>query len=403
VISENILLQVFVIFTAAKLAGELFHRLNQPPVIGEILVGVALGGTALGLIPEGSEVLDALQEIGAVILLFMVGLDTRPSEIRIIGGRSLAVGAMGIVLPFFGGLAFIFLIDGSFDEAVFVGAAMVATSVGITARVLSDLGVVHEIESRIILGAAVVDDILGLLVLALVGGLVAGDLSPLSIAALAGGAVGFVVIAGLFGTRVVGAAAPKVERSQIRRGPLALALSVCLGLSAVAGALGLAAIVGAFLAGMAFSELRPKWDLEEQLEPIYELVVPFFFVVTGAAVDLTVLVRPGTLGAVGGITALAVAGKLIGCGGAAWGMGTRSMSIIGVGMVPRGEVGIIVATVGLSRGVLEPDLYAVVVTMSVLTTLIAPPALKALYAGRPRDKPPHVGGRRNEGIEGIGG
>jgi Kef-type K+ transport system membrane component KefB len=245
--------------------------------------------------------------------------------------------------------------------------------------------------------------VLGLLVLALVTGLAGGDLSAAGIVVLAVEAIGFVVVMALLGTRVVAAATSTVEAARLHRGELSFALAVCLGLAALAGAVGLAAIIGAFLAGMAFAEVRPRWDLEKQVEPVYQLLVPFFFVITGARVDLGALTDPETLGLVVAVTALAVAGKLIGCGGAAWGMGRRSVAIIGVGMVPRGEVGIIVASVGLSEGVIKADLYGVVVAMSILTTLIAPPFLKVLFSDRPGAEPRVRGEPRTSGIEGIGG
>lgn len=398
---ERILFELFVIFAAAKLAGEIFERIKQPPVIGELLAGILLGAGALGVVGD-TDVHEAFQELGAIVLLFMVGLDTRLDEIRLVGRRALVVGALGIVVPFAAGAAFIYAIEGSFDESVFVGAAMVATSVGITARVLSDLGVIHAVESRIILGAAVVDDVLGLLVLSAVGGATDGEASLVGAAVLAVIAVVFVVLVGRFGPRVVQAVAPRIEGAAVPRGPLVAALGLCLGLSWLAGVIGLAAIIGAFLAGMAFSEVRPRWELEAQVEPVYQLLVPFFFVITGARVDPGVLFEPSSLWLVAAVTAIAIAGKLVGCGAAAWGLGRRSVAIIATGMVPRGEVGIIVASVGLARGLIDAQLYGVVVAMSILTTLATPPVLKILFAARAREEREARPGRTDE-IEGIGG
>jgi Kef-type K+ transport system membrane component KefB len=388
-------------FAAAKLAGEVFERIGQPPVIGELLVGMALGPHALGLIGH-TQVHEVLQELGAIVLLFMVGLDTGLEAIRRVGSRALAVGTGGIFLPFLAGLGFIYIIDGSLDEAMFVGAAMVATSVGITARVLSDLGVIEAVESRVILAAAVVDDVLGLLLLAAVSGLTQGELSIIGLLALALAAGAFVIVVAVFGHRLVRVAIPHVDGARIPRGPLVFALSACLGLSALAGAIGLAAIIGAFLAGMAFSDLPRGWKLEEQVDPVYQLLVPFFFVVTGSLVDLGALAEPSSLGMIAGITGLAIAGKVIGCGGAAWGMGGRSAAIVAVGMVPRGEVGVIVATVGLSREIITNELYGVIVAMSIITTLIAPPFLKALFSGRAAQER-RERAARTEDVEGIGG
>jgi Kef-type K+ transport system membrane component KefB len=399
--SENILLELFIIFAAAKVAGELFRRFGQPPVIGELLVGVLLGAEAMGVIHD-SEVHAVLQELGAIVLLFMIGLDTKPGDIRSVGARSFAVGASGIVLPFACGWLFILLVDRSGDEALFVGAAMVATSVGITARVLADLGVVREIESRIVLGAAVIDDVLGLLVLAIVGGLARGDLSAVHVVSLAIGSIAFVAIVGFYGHRAVEIAAPRIEDAEIHRGPLILAIAICLGLSGLADTIGLAAIIGAFLAGMAFSERAAEWQLEEQVEPVYQLLVPFFFVITGSQVEPATFADPATLGLFGAITGLAVVGKLLGCGLAAWGMERRSMAIIGTGMVPRGEVGIIVASVGLAADMISQRVYGVIVAMSIVTTLIVPPVLKVLFA--PRIHARRVAGARRTGeVEGIGG
>jgi Kef-type K+ transport system membrane component KefB len=398
--AERVLFEVFLMFAAAKLAGEVFERIRQPPVIGELLVGMALGPHALGLLGH-TQVHEVLQELGAIVLLFMVGLDTGLASIRRVGGRALAVGTGGIFLPFVAGLVYIYAVDGSLDEAMFVGAAMVATSVGITARVLSDLGVVEAVESRVILAAAVVDDVLGLLVLAAVSGLTRGEVSVPGLLALAVAATAFIAAVVVFGPRVVRAAVPHLDGMRIPRGPLVFALGVCLGLSALAGAIGLAAIIGSFLAGLALSELPGSWKLEEQVDPVYQLLVPFFFVVTGSLVDVGAFVEPSTLGTIVVITSLAIAGKVIGCGGAAWGMGRRSATIIAVGMVPRGEVGIIVATAGLSREIITAELYGVVVAMSIITTLISPPFLKALFrpSARPRRGPP----ARTEDVEGIGG
>jgi Kef-type K+ transport system membrane component KefB len=398
--AERVLFEVFLMFAVAKLAGEVFERLRQPPVIGELLVGMALGPHALALIGH-TQVHEVLQELGAIVLLFVVGLDTGLEGIRRVGGRALAVGTGGIFLPFVAGLGFIYAVDGSLDEAMFVGAAMVATSVGITARVLSDLGAIEAVESRVILAAAVVDDVLGLLLLAAVSGLTQGELSIVGLVVLAVGATAFVILVAVFGHRLVRVAIPHVDGARIPRGPLVFALSACLGLSALAGAIGLAAIIGAFLAGMAFSDLPRSWKLEEQVDSVYQLLVPFFFVVTGSLVDLGALVEPSSLGMVAGITALAVAGKVIGCGGAAWGMGRRSAAIVAVGMVPRGEVGVIVATVGLTREIFTTELYGVVVAMSIITTLIAPPFLKALFP--PGVPPRRERAGRTEDIEGIGG
>ncbi len=398
--TERILIDLALIFVLAKAFGYLFERIGQPPVIGELIAGIAFGPHLIGLIGH-SHTHEVFQELGAIILLFAVGLDTPLSELKVVGRRSMAVGGSGVVVPFLLGFGLLMLVGESTPDALFVGTAMVATSVGVTARVLSDLGRVREPESRVILGAAVVDDILGLLVLAVVAGSVAGDITVGSIVVLALLAVGFVVLVGGLGAELVKRAIPLLDRLANLQ-VFTVALSVALGLAALAGTLHLAAIIGAFLAGMAFAETRDRYELEDRLQPVYSFLVPFFFVVTGTMVDLSVFGEPSNLLLGVAVIALAVIGKLIGCGFAAAPMGRRSATIVGVGMVPRGEVGILVATIGLARGVIGPDLYGIVVVMSVATTIIVPPVLTSLFKGRPGAEPPDREHRTAE-IEGIGG
>ena len=396
--TEAVLLDLAIIFAAAKVAAAVFERLKQPPVIGELLIGVALGPHALGLIGH-SETHEVFQELGAIILLFAVGLDTPLSELRVVGGRALAVGAAGIVIPFAAGASLLAVRGGETGDALFLGTAMVATSVGVTARVLADLGRIRHPASRVILGAAVVDDVLGLIVLAVVAGVATGGVSLGSIITLAVLAVAFVILVGGGGAAAVAKSSPVLDRLGGRH-VFTIAIGICLGLSAVAGALQLAAIIGAFLAGMAFAETRDRYRLEERLAPVYGLLVPFFFVVTGTLLDLSVLAEPETAVLAGLVIVIAIAGKLLGCGGAALGMGRRDALIVGVGMVPRGEVGILVASIGLQRGVIGTDLYGVVVVMSIVTTLFVPPVLTKLFGpGRPRDQAE----RYSAEIEGIDG
>lgn len=395
-----ILLDLFIIFAAAKAAGELFIRLRQPPIVGEVLVGVIIGPHALGLIgsPDsalielfgGDEeaarealtvVLDVIAELGVIILLFFVGLETRLGELLEVGGRSVLVGVLGIMFPFALGFGLIWLTDRSNVESAFVATAMVATSVGITARVLGDLGAVRTREARIILGAAVVDDILALLLLSVVSGFGGDDLDPLELGLTAVLAVTFVLFAGMVGTRVIKRYSIQLERLRVRNAPFLVSIILMLGLSALAGYIGLAAIIGAFLAGMMLAEAQERFNLEEQALPIYEFLVPFFFVVIGTKVDPAAFKDVGVLAIALGVTGLAVIGKLLGGGLATLGMPPRSLGIVGVGMVPRGEVGLVVASIGSGIGAISGDMFSVVVFMSIATTLIAPPLLVLLYRG----------------------
>ena len=394
--AERLLLDLALMFVIAKAAGGLFERVRAPAVIGELLAGVLIGPHLFGLVSH-TEAHAVFQELGAIVLLFAVGLDTPLSDLRAVGRLSLGVGLAGIVIPMLLGVGLMSLIGRAGDESLFVGTALVATSVGITARVLADLGRIRAPESRVILGAAVIDDILGLLVLAAVVGLTADEISVGSLLSVAVLAIAFVVLTGGLGPRLVARAIPLLDRL----GELTvftIAIGICLVLSAIAGVLDLAAIIGAFLAGMAFAETRDRYHLEERLSSVYSLLVPFFFVITGTLVDLSVFMRSDTLLLASGVIVLAVIGKLGACGLAAASLGRKGALVVGVGMVPRGEVGIIVASIGLAQGVLEPDLYGVIVAMSVVTTLIVPPVLATLL---PRTPTAGETKKRSQEIEGL--
>jgi Kef-type K+ transport system membrane component KefB len=397
-VGDSLLLDLTVLFIGAKLGGALFARLGQPEVIGELLAGVLLGPHVLGAIGELEEAHHVFQELGAVILLFLVGLDTPLSDLRAVGGRSLAVGVSGVVVPFALGVGLMLLLGRSGTQSVFIGTALVATSVGITARVLADLGQIRSPQARIILGAAVVDDILGLLVLAVVAATVADSVSTTSIVVLGVLAIVFVALIGGLGPKLVDRLTPYLDRLG-NQGVLIVSLALCLGLASLAEALRLATIIGAFLAGMALAETRDRYQLEEHLAPVYSFLVPFFFAITGAVLDPSVLIDPEIAVLTVAVTAAAIAGKLIGCGLPVRSMGRRSAWIVGVGMTPRGEVGILVASVGLAQGIIGDSLYAVVVTMSIATTIAAPAVLSSLYGTRAK----HVDHPRGRDIEGIGG
>ena len=410
----GILVDLFVLFAAAKAAGELFTRMRQPPVVGEVLVGVVIGPHALGLVgsPDGSlidlfggdrkaaeealhVVFDVIAELGVIILLFFVGLETRLSGLLEVGKRAAFVGVLGVAFHFVLGFALVWATDptNSKDleiEAAFVATAMVATSIGITARVLGDIGAIRTREARIILGAAVVDDILALLLLSVVSGLGGDDFDALELGLTAVAAVIFVLFAALVGTRVIKQYSIHLERLQIRNSPFLVAIIIMLGLSALAGVIGLAAIIGAFLAGMMLAEAKERFNLEQQALPVYEFLVPFFFVIIGTKVDPGAFTDATILQIALGVTALAVLGKLIGGGIASAGLPVRSAAIIGTGMVPRGEVGLVVASVGSGIGAISADMFSVVVFMSVATTVLAPPVLVWLHRGytlEPREAP----------------
>jgi Kef-type K+ transport system membrane component KefB len=383
--TTKILFDLLIILAAAKIMGELFERLKQPVVIGEILAGVLLGPYVFGLINpahvETFHVYQILAEIGVIILLFTIGLHTKLDEMLSVGRTSSMVAVLGVILPCFFGYLYTLTAEHSTVEAMFIGAAMVATSVGITARVFADLKILDSQVAKVILGAAVIDDILGLLVLGVVTGVGRGAISYLKITLLTLEAAGFILFLIVLGKRVVGRMGPtSLGRFKLKNAPFALALIFCLGLSAVASYIHLAAIVGAFMAGMVLAELNLEYKFSVKFDSLYDFLVPFFFVVMGTQVDLSVFTKSNLIGAALILTAFAVVGKLIGCGLGAVGMGLKQASVVGVGMVPRGEVGMIVASIGLGLGVISSDLYAVVIFMVIATTLMTPPVLAKMIS-----------------------
>ena len=399
-ITGFILLQFFIIFVSAKLAGEIFHRIKQPEVIGEILVGILLGSHALGLIgvPNQSFIdvfhgeaiatealhltLESVGELGVIVLLFVVGLETRLSDLIKVGPRATMVAAFGVVVPFGIGFVFMFLVMGEPKiGSFFVATAMVATSVGITARVLQELNVLSSLEAKIVLGAAVIDDVLGLLLLTIVTGTTGtGNISMGDFVLIVAQALGFIAFVILVGRRVFKRYHPNLSRLHLEDAPLVLALGCMVGLAGLASVFGLAAIIGAFLAGMVFAEFPEREALKNRIRPIYHFLVPFFFVLIGTQVDPGVFLDKEVLVLSVGVTLLAIAGKLIGSVIAGWGMKIRSILIVSVGMVPRGEVGLIVAGIALSSGAVDIRLFSAVVIMSVVTTLVVPPVLHSLYS-----------------------
>lgn len=378
--SGRIFLDLFVLFASAKLGGALLRKLGQPNVIGEIIAGMIVGPHLLGLVSE-SEFHIVFAEMGVVFLLFIVGLETRPTDLFKVGRQAGTVALFGIVLPF--GLALLLMnaLGRSTIEGLFVGAALTATSVGITARVLSELGYLGTRVARIILGAAVLDDILGMLILAVVAGLAAGTLSGFHIQVLAAEAVAFVVLSLLLARFAAGRFSSRFTRraSGTSRGPIfAIAIALCFALSALADKIGLAAIIGAFFAGIIFAEIPQAPALRRNMEPIHELLVPMFFVLMGAHVDVPRLLTAEVLPIGLLITFVAIIGKVVGCSFASFRLGWRDALAVGVGMTPRGEVGIVVAIIGLRSGVVSSDLYSQIILMSVLTSLFAPGLLRKL-------------------------
>lgn len=370
------MLSLFLVLLAAKVGDEIFKRLKQPTLIGEILAGVIIGPAALGIV-EPNQTLEVFAELGVVFLLFWVGLETRLSDLAKVGGTATRVGVFGMVLPLIAGFFGAKLIGETTETSLFVGAALVATSVGITSAVLLDLKALKTKAARTILGAAVIDDVLALILLSIVVGIAdTGGVDLVSILIVIGVSLAFLVFVGLGGTRVVRRWPDIFHAPKFAESPLLPAIILCLGLAAIAAQIGLAAIIGAFLAGMIVAETRDQHDFEKEVAPLYAFFPPFFFVFIGLQVELSAFSDPLMFGALIAVTVIAAVTKFAGAWIGARAMGARESLIVGVGMIPRGEVGIIVAGIGLTKGVIDGDLFTVIVGMSVLTTLIAPALLK---------------------------
>jgi Kef-type K+ transport system membrane component KefB len=382
------------ILVAAKLFGELAERIGQPAVLGELLAGVLLGGSVLGVVPSGgveAELIHVLAELGVLLLLFEIGLETDLREMFRVGPAALAVALVGIALPF----AFGFLFwryaphasSGSGDlatGAIFIGATLTATSVGITARVLSDLGKMSTSEARIIIGAAVIDDVLGLVILSVVSGVVAGAaVSFLGVLWTLAVAVGFLVVAVLLGRFLAPRLFDVFERMRVRYVLVVASIAFALGLAALAGLAGSALIIGAFAAGLILSGTNQFDTIEQEVRPVASIFTPIFFVSVGSSVNLALL-NPATPAAratllmAAALLLLAVIGKVAAGWAAPWTRFRRL--VVGVGMVPRGEVGLIFADIGRRSGVLGDEVFGAVLLVVMVTTFIAPPALKALFS-----------------------
>ncbi|HVP67062.1 MAG TPA: cation:proton antiporter [Anaeromyxobacteraceae bacterium] len=402
-------LALAVILAAAKLCGELAVRLGQPAVLGELLAGALLGNLhhlgfhALDFL-RGDPSLAMLAHLGVLILLFEVGLESTVGEMARVGLSSLLVAVVGVATPFALGYGVGVVLVPSAGPLVhaFLGATLCATSVGITARVLKDLGRSRSDEARIILGAAVIDDVLGLVILAVVSGAVAAagtgtSVSWTAIAAIVGKSAAFLGGAIALGRLLVPPLLTAGAAFQGRWTQLSLGLALAFGFSWLAGFFGLAPIVGAFAAGLVLEpdqsrayEARGERSLEDVVHPISAFLVPIFFVGMGMNTDLASFGRTEVLGLAAALTVAGVAGKL------ASGLGVLQRGVdrlaVGVGMVPRGEVGLIFAGVGLrlsvgGRPLVDAGTYSAIVILVVVTTLVTPPALRATFARRDRRAP----------------
>ena len=371
-------LALLIIFGSAKLLAEVFERLGQPAIVGEILAGALVGPSVLGWIAP-NDILKALSDLGVMFLLFGVGLEVKASELLKVGGRASLVASIGVVVPFLAGWAILLAWGAPQIEAIFVGASMVATSVGITASILSSRGLLHEVASKIILAAAVIDDVLGLIVLAVVSSMARGHVNVWEIALTAGLATAFTVVMAFWGTAAVNRIFPHFDsRAKADEAKFHIALVFLFGMALLAQYTGVAAIVGAFLAGLALSDSADA-RVRTLTRGVSELLVPFFLAGIGLHLKFGVFRSRSTLVLALVILAAAIVTKLIGCGLGAVSLGWQNILKVGLGMVPRGEVGMVVAQIGLGMSVISPEVYGVVVFMAIATTLISPLLLRVAF------------------------
>lgn len=414
----SVLMSLVIIYLASKLGGELSNRLNLPPVLGELVGGVLIGVSVFHLIvfPEGgttvdqsqlinfmnwvspmspetaqalyttqSEVISTLAELGVVILLFEIGLESELEELLRVGPQAAIVAIVGVIAPFSlgtAGLTYFFGVPAI--PAVFAGAALTATSIGITAKVLAELKKISTKEGQIIIGAAVLDDILGIIVLAVVASLAkTGEIQVTNIIWLVIGAGGFMVATILFGRAIKGVITGLMAQMETRGKFLAVSLIFAFILAFIAANIQLEAILGSFAAGLVLAETDDRHEIQKELLPVADFFVPIFFVCVGAKTDLSVLNpaipsnREGLIIAAF-LVVVAIFGKLV-TGFTLFGSKDINKVAIGVGMIPRGEVGLVFAGVGAASGALSESTEAAIIMMVIITTFVAPPLLRVAF------------------------
>ena len=386
---SDLLAVLVALLLATKLLGVLAQRLGQPAVVGELLAGIVLGGSVLGILDPADPVLLSLAELGVLVLLFEIGLHTDIRSLMKVGNAALAVALVGVVLPFGLGYAVSIALGLPTIAAIVAGAALTATSIGISARTLSDLGQLESREGQIVLGAAVIDDVIGLVILSVVSGLVGGVALTLGgVATKSGIAVGFVVGAIVLGSAMVPPIFRFVSRIEAS-GTLGIAgLIFAFMMAWLASLAGSATIIGAFAAGLVLHNTPQRAEIEKATTALGHFFVPIFFATVGAAVELSTLADARALAIGGALIVVGVLGKMAAGYAPFWFKGDKTL--IGVAMIPRGEVGLIFAQMGLATGALTSQLFSALALMVLVTTFIAPPLLAVLVNRRgksPGDEP----------------
>jgi Kef-type K+ transport system membrane component KefB len=381
---ERFLLLLAVILASAKLLGELAERIGQPAVVGELLAGVILGPSVVGFVDPTLPPLHLIAQIGVVLLLFGIGLETDLKRLLSVGGAAFAVAVVGVVLPFVLGYLVSRALGLEVLPAIVAGAALTATSVGITARVFSDLGRLKSTEGQIVLGAAVIDDVIGLIILAVVSDLVAGTApSTLGVVRTTAVAFGFLAAVLLVGRFVVPRLFALIARTGKEHTLASMALALAFLLAVLASQVGSALIVGAFAAGLVLAPTEQSNAIEKGIVRLANVFVPIFFVAVGAAVDVRTFGTRQVMTIGLALTIVAIAGKFAAGFAPAWVRARKT--VIGVGMIPRGEVGLIFAQTGLTAAVIDSGEYSALMFMVLVTTFIAPPLLRRLLTKAPDD------------------
>ena len=371
----RILLDLTIILIVAKVAAEISDRIHVPAVIGEIIAGILIGPSVLGLVNTG-DMLSFLAELGVILLLIQVGLETDIVELRSVGRASILVAIIGVVLPMALGFGVSSLLGESINTSLFVGAALTATSIGITARVFGDLRALATVEARTVLGAAVVDDVLGLIILTVVTRIVEqGSVGIGTIASTIALAVGFLAITSTVGFTIFPQLFARIAKGARSTSTVSVvAIGIALGFSVLADKAHLAPIIGAFVAGLALRRIATHERVERDVSSLAQIFVPIFFLNIGISTNIRAMADARVIGVAMLLSVVAIVAKIAAASGA---IGSRGDKLtIGFGMLPRGEVGLIFASIGLSVGALSEELYGSVLVVVLVTTLVAPPLLR---------------------------
>jgi Na+:H+ antiporter len=379
----HLLLVLAAVLLTTRALSALAEKFGQPAILGELVGGILLGASALGILDPNDPAIHMLSQLGLLILLFEIGLATDLGALAKVGGTATVIAVVGVVLPFVFGYAALAAMGIGGVAAIVCAAALTATSIGISTRVLAELGFLQTREGRVVLGAAVLDDIIGLVILSVIASFAAGAaITTTGIVRTSAVAFGFVVITLFVGGFVV----PPLFRAAKRlRSPTTIAvlgLTFAFALAALAGLLGSAIIVGAFVAGVLLNGIQQRDEILGFAAPVGSLLTPIFFAVVGASVDLRALVEPRTLLITVVLLAAGGIGKLIAAYVPVWFKGNKAL--IGTAMLPRGEVELIVAQTGLAIGALDASLFGAITLMVLLTTLLSPPLIQAVARRDPR-------------------